>query len=92
MARLLKKLAICGVSALALGAAGTAAFAGPERIIDPSALTPSQRAEFWRSPLGDVGPFGEPTQGDCQWSRLQVPTAEGLRWIAIEECGSNRNN
>lgn len=88
MSKIMKSLAF------ALGAGGltlclnAAAIAGPARIIYPSTLTPRQRAEFYRAPLGDTGPFGEPVAAGCMWSRLQVPTMQGLQWEAIEECNS----
>ncbi|HUZ67948.1 MAG TPA: hypothetical protein VMU56_09840 [Beijerinckiaceae bacterium] len=88
MSKIMKSLVILAVGGgFALSLAGVAN-AGPQRVIDPSSLTPRERAEFYRAPLGDTGPFGEPVQADCMWSRLQVPTAQGLRWEAIEECGS----
>jgi len=42
-------------------------------------------------PLGDNGPSGEPAVSGCRWSRLQVPTVMGLRWIAEESCDTDGN-
>jgi len=87
MTKIMKSLAILTTSGAFALSFAAAAYAMPARTIDPSSLSPRQRAEFYRAPLGDTGPFGEPVQAGCMWSRLQVPTAQGLRWEAIEECG-----
>jgi hypothetical protein len=42
-------------------------------------------------PLGDNGPSGERATSGCRWSRLQVPTVMGLRWIAEESCDTDGN-
>jgi hypothetical protein len=42
-------------------------------------------------PLGDNGPDGKPATSGCRWSRLQIPTVMGLRWVAEEECGTDAN-
>jgi hypothetical protein len=68
---------------LALGATTAAAFS---RNVDPQTLSPRARAFALYGPLGDYGPTGRPTEPGCQWSRLQIPTAQGLRWVAHEEC------
>jgi hypothetical protein len=79
--------AICGVS---LAFAGSAA-AAPAWTIYPSQLSPQQRAEFYAAPLGSTGPFGDPTPVGCRWSRIQIPTAQGLEWVAQEDCDTMNN-
>jgi hypothetical protein len=75
------------VAAVMMSAVATPSFAFT-RIIDPSILTPAQQARLLAAPLGDFGPFGERADPLCQWSRLQVPTVLGLRWIAVESCNN----
>lgn len=62
----------------------TAAFAqtryGP---IDPPSQANTRGA---RGNLGDRDPWGNPAPSGCTWSRIQVPTARGLQWQAIEDC------
>lgn len=42
-------------------------------------------------PLGDKGPQGQPAGSRCQWSRMQIPTVMGLRWVAEEDCPGDGN-
>lgn len=88
MSKLTKSLAILiAGGGLAVSLAGAAlATPGVARTIDPSTLTPQQRAEFFRAPLGDHDPFGNPVETGCMWSRMQIPTGQGLHWVAEEEC------
>jgi hypothetical protein len=60
-----------------------------ERLIDPQTLPPAERAAALHGPLGAVGPDGTPSTPDCRWSRLQMPTSEGVRWMVVEECDGN---
>lgn len=55
-------------------------------MVDPDVLPPSARARALHSPLGDTDPWGRPASAGCTWSRMQIPTSEGLRWMAMEEC------
>ena len=81
-----RKLAAGGFAALFVAATGCSSAMAFDRMLDPNVLPPQEREFALHGPLGDVGPRGEPTPTGCQWSRLQVPTSEGLRWIAIEQC------
>jgi hypothetical protein len=42
-------------------------------------LLPADQGSGWLEKLPPADPF-------CSWSRLQVPTAVGLRWVAEEHC------
>jgi hypothetical protein len=82
-----------GAAALAAGCAwmllGAApAFAGADAAwrVDPLTLPPAQRQQALTARLGRTGPFGEPAAPGCIWTRIQVPTAQGLRWIDEENC------
>ena len=68
---------------------GFAASAHADRFVDPQTLPPRARVFALHGPLGSLDPYGRPTPAGCKWSRLQVPTAQGLRWVAQEECTSN---
>jgi hypothetical protein len=61
------------------------------RYLDPNTLPPQEREFALHGPLGDVGPTGQPVPTGCMWSRLQVPTPQGLRWVAMEECNKGDN-
>jgi hypothetical protein len=54
--------------------------------IDPLALPPPLRQQALNGPLGDRDPFGNPAQPGCIWTRIQVPTTQGLRWLDEENC------
>ena len=77
------RIAILSAAAIALS--GTAAMAF-QRYLDPNTLPPRERAFALYGPLGDIGPTGQPAHPGCTWSRLQVPTSEGLRWMAVQDC------
>jgi hypothetical protein len=70
----------------ALCLAGSTASAGPTRRLDPLALPPAERQMALTAALGDRGPFGEPADPGCYWSRYSTPTPQGLRWLLEEEC------
>jgi hypothetical protein len=56
------------------------------RFVDPETLPPRQRAYALHGKLGDRDPSGRQASSGCQWSRIQVPTAQGPRWLAEEQC------
>lgn len=60
--------------------------AGADRMLDPLTLPPRAQAAALNGPLGPYGPFGEPADPGCYWSRIQTPTAQGLRWMLLETC------
>jgi hypothetical protein len=81
-----KKLAACGLATIFLASVlATAAYAQTS-YVDPNALGPQARARALHGPLGDRDPWGRPAAANCTWSRIQVPTSEGLRWMAMQEC------
>lgn len=85
-----KSLVVGGFAAAAM----VATFAAPAaafsvQTIDPSTLSQPERTRALTAPLGDTGPFGEPAGAGCQWSRIQVPTPQGLRWVDVEDCDSS---
>jgi hypothetical protein len=63
-----------------------AAVAGPQRMLDPLTLPPQERQEALTAPLGRHGPFGEPSDPGCRWSRYSTPTPQGVRWLLEEDC------
>lgn len=77
----------CGAIAAVLmaGTLGTTASAF-SRMIDPNTLPPKARQYALHGNLGDRDPYGRPARAGCTWSRLQVPTSQGLRWVAQEDC------
>jgi hypothetical protein len=86
MTILSKERAACGVGIVLLASAFSVAAYAQTRFVDPQTLNPRARAHALRSPLGDTDPWGRPASAGCTWSRMQVPTAQGLRWVAMEEC------
>ncbi len=68
------------------------AFAQMGRTIDPETLPPSQRYYALHGPLYDHDPTGAPAAPGCLWARIQVPTAQGLRWLDQEECNGGTEN
>ena len=54
--------------------------------IDPLTLPPAQRAQVLNARIGRRGPFGDLAPHGCKWSRMQIPTPQGLRWVAEEIC------
>jgi hypothetical protein len=56
------------------------------RFVDPQTLPPGARGYALYGNLGNRDPFGYPASSGCVWSRIQVPTSQGLRWMAMEEC------
>jgi hypothetical protein len=78
-----RKLIIVGIAASVMTALAAPAFAFA-RIVVPSTLNDAQRARALSAPLGDTGPFGRPAEPGAQWSRLQVPTSQGLQWVDVE--------
>ena len=57
------------------------------RVIIPSARShPNAHARALKAPLYDRDPLGQPIPANCSWTRLQVPTAAGLRWVDEEHC------
>lgn len=80
-----RKLACGGTAALVMVAA-LCSSASAARLIDPNTLPPRAREYALYGKLGDRDPYGRPASPGCNWSRIQVPTAQGLRWMATEEC------
>jgi hypothetical protein len=80
--------------AIGLAAAAVAPFAvAPasatltRRVIIPSARRhPAAHAQALRDPLYTRDPWGQPIPANCHWTRLQVPTSQGLRWVDEEHC------
>lgn len=72
--------------ALMILAAPALATPGVTWTIDPLTLPPNLRQEALTGPLGDRDPFGQPAQPGCIWTRIQIPTAQGLRWLDEEDC------
>jgi hypothetical protein len=62
------------------------AYAQVGQTIDPATLPPAQREYALHGKLYDRDPFGNPAAPGCLWSRLQVPTSAGLRWLDREDC------
>ena len=81
--------ALVGASAVTVSAVAPA-FAGADVTwrIDPDTLPPAQRAQALTARLGSTGPFGEPVMPGCIWTRIQVPTTQGLRWMLEEDCNN----
>jgi hypothetical protein len=80
------------ISLALAGALGVAAFAPAafaDRWVDPDSLPPRARHFALHGNLGEVGPFREPARAGCRWSRMQVPTSRGLKWMAHEECSDD---
>jgi hypothetical protein len=59
--------------------------------VDTSTLGPAEQMQAVTTPIGDTGPLGQPADGQCRWSRIQVPGAQGLQWEAIESCSDIGN-
>lgn len=74
----------CAVAMLAAPALATP---GVAWTIDPLTLPPPLRQQALTGPLGRHDPFGKPADAGCTWSRTQVLTTQGLRWLDEEECG-----
>lgn len=77
---------LAALAALSLILASSMAQASPDRMLDPLTLSPQARAVAFRAPLGHYGPFGEPAAPGCTWSRIWVPTFQGVRWMLLEMC------
>jgi hypothetical protein len=80
------KLAFASLVGLSTSAFTLASAGAFERNVDPDTMSPQAREFALHGPLGDLGPSGRPAGPGCRWSRLQIPTAEGLRWVAHEDC------
>ncbi len=76
---------VTGCAAVML-AAPALATPGVAWTIDPLTLPPPLQRQALTGPLGDRDPFGNPAQPGCLWSRMQVPTMQGLRWLDEEVC------
>ena len=80
----LRKFAIRGCGAVALAYTLCTAAYAQTRVVDPHSAKHGERTAV--SNLGDRDPWGQPARSGCTWSRIQVPTSQGLRWQAIEDC------
>ena len=76
---------VTGCAAVML-AAPALATPGVAWTIDPLTLPPPLRHQALTAPLGDTDPFGNRADPGCRWSRMQVPTTQGLRWLDEEVC------
>ena len=81
-----QKLMHGGLAAVFVAAFGCSLAMASERNVDPETMSPRVREFALHGPLGDLGPTGRPAGPGCRWSRLQIPTPEGLRWVAHEQC------
>lgn len=72
------KLIAAGLIALS---GATSAFAVPRTSVLPKAHQAQTRDD---QTLALYGPLETPAAPGAEWSRLQVPTAQGLQWIDIE--------
>ena len=85
-----KRLASCAVTALLLVGCLSYADAAPKRhkVVHHKTQPSHARAPVpaLNTNLGDYDPWGRPARSGCTWSRMQVPTSQGLRWVAMEEC------
>jgi hypothetical protein len=84
---IVKRKLLRGLAATTIASTlGSAAALASERNVDPNTLSPNAREFALHGPLGDRGPNGRPAEPGCVWSRLQIPTSQGLRWVAHEDC------
>src|ERR1700752_55600 len=72
--------------------AAVPAFAQIGQTIDPDTLPPAQRESALHGPLYDHGPTGAPAEPGCLWSRIQIPSGQGLKWFDQEECNGGQDN
>jgi hypothetical protein len=84
MTRNRNKVTICGLGAIVLASMLSAAAYAQTRTVPTHAAR--HNAPAANSNLGDYDPWGRPATAGCTWSRLQVPTPQGLRWEAVEDC------
>jgi hypothetical protein len=61
------------------------------RYLDPDTLPPAERQFALHGPIGEVGPSGRAAPVGCRWSRLQLPSAKGVRWFIQEDCSDNQD-
>ena len=78
------------IAAVVLGL-GMCATARADQMVDPDTLSPKDREFALHGPLGQLDPWGRPSTTGCRWSRMQVPSSKGLKWVAVEECQLNFN-
>ena len=69
--------------------AGLVSAAKADRMVDPDTLSPKDREFALHGPIGQYDPWGQPTTPSCRWSRIQIQTSQGLKWVALEECQLN---
>ena len=81
---------LTGAAALTM-AASFASIAKADRFIDPWTLPPAQRDFALRGPLDQYDYTGFPARSGCQYSRIQLPSDQGLRWFVDEDCSQNYN-
>jgi len=80
-----RKTTLIAATLLACSVAGPA-FAQAGRMVDPDTLGPAAREYALHGNLYDHDPSGGPAEPGCIWSRIQVPTGQGLKWMDEEEC------
>ena len=79
-------IVIAGSAGTMLAAAPAFAGADANWRIYPDTLPPAQRQQALTARLGPTGPFGEPASPGCNWTRIQVPSTQGLQWVDEENC------
>lgn len=84
MHMLSRKLLIGGFAAATIISGLSAPAFAFARIVVPSDLSPTRATQALSAPLGDTGPFGKAAEPGAQWSRLQMPTSQGLQWVDVE--------
>jgi hypothetical protein len=57
-----------------------------DQLLDPDQLPARDRNYALHGALGSTDPWRHPANPGCSWSRVQVPTSQGLKWMASEEC------
>lgn len=82
---IIRQTTLLAAALLTSSVAGTA-FAQVGRTIDPDTLPPAQRDYALHGRLYDRDPTGALASPGCLWSRIQVPTGQGLKWLDQEEC------
>jgi hypothetical protein len=80
------RFALCAVATLFLASFATAICQAETSYVDPDTLGPSARVRALYGPLNYTDPWGNPARPGCIWSRIQMQTAQGLRWMAMEDC------
>jgi len=78
-------LALVGISACSVLGQGARA----DQLLDPDTLPPPARERALHGDLARTDPFGAPASAQCRWTREQMPTSQGLKWMLREECNQD---